>query len=329
MHISRDLPIVAASHRALSFRARMMILSGVLLVASSTPAIAQNFGFPSSESGTPEEQKTPFEFEYFDELLGTIPEKERERLCGLDKVCVELWKKGKLQIYKEGRLLEGDFNGDGVTEQAMILETDSESEAEIGMERKDYWIYISQPDEVSAAKTEAEKGSGKDPSSKTEPNAVNSDAKTAELDPGKITGIRFGKTPEIQYDKTESASKLELTPPSGVRPGATSGSAATTKPAAADSLVKGHKILLHELIPDAFNVIDFFWDPKRKGLVIDVGERLLRSTGSGITDPTQMVGVVQPGVTQKIVVVVTWNSKTNRYDVIVPVKGLKHRRRKA
>lgn len=239
-------------------RKTVLVSTLVLLTIASSSASAQDFGAAGVSNSGGEEPKTPFEFEYFDELLGTIPEKERERLCGLDKVCVELWRKGKLQIFKEGRLIEGDFNEDGITEEAMILETDSVSDAT----QKDYWIYVSQPE---------------------------------------------SEGPRIQNEIPEKSG----TPP------------------LPEKLVKGHKILLHEPIPDAFNVIDFFWDPKRKGLVIDIGERLMRSSSNGLSDPSQVTGVVQSGVAQKVVVVVTWNSKSNKFDLIVPIKGLKHRKRNA
>ena len=249
MHTHRRR-IVSALTRLTASRvgATVLILTALLTSSSAfMSAPAQSDGFPSQRSGD-DDQKTPFDFEYFDELLGTVPEKERERLCGLDKVCIDLWRKGKLQIYKEGRLLEGDFNGDGVSEQAMILETDVQSESEAPADRKDFWIHITQ---------------------------------------------------------------------------------ATDESTAPDKLVKGRKVLLHEMLPNAFNVIDFSWDAKRKGLVIDVGERLTRSTGAGISDLNQALGTVHPGRTDKVVVVVTWNDKTNKYDLLVPIKGLKHRRRNA
>lgn len=316
----------------------------MLLSYGLSAAHAENFGFPSAETQT--DQKTPFEFEYFEELLNTVPEKERERLCGLDKVCVELWRKGKLQIYKEGRLIEGDFNEDGITEQAMILETDSESEAEAGMGRKDYWIYISQPEDDKTA------------DSKSDTAALNlTPAETGGSSTGLAKETGAVSTVQMNLPARSSGAKtatIDSTSPAAAKPStAESASTAAASPAARSSaaespkteankslsgaapaalperLVKGHKVLLHEILPDAFNVIDFFWDPKRKGLVIDVGERIMRAGGMGVLDDGLRAAVVQPGHSEKVIVVVTWNPKTSKYDVLVPLKGFKHRKRNA
>lgn len=300
--------------QALRRPGRRSALLAVLLFCGMSAAHAQNFGFPGAESAA--DQKTPFEFEYFDELLNTIPEKERERLCGLDKVCVELWRKGKLQIYKEGRLIEGDFNEDGITEQAMILETDSESEAEAGMGRKDYWIYISQPEDDKPADAKSDTS---DPNAKAgESNGTNNAApekESASASPAKnaLATSSGAKTPTGQSARTDTTKTAN-------------GPAPASLP---DRLVKGHKVLLHEILPDAFNVIDFFWDPKRKGLVIDVGERIMRAGGLGVLDDGLRAAVVQPGRSEKVIVVVTWNPKTSKFDVNVPLKGFKHRKRNA
>ncbi len=275
-------------HQAVKRIGIRSVTVAMLLSSGLSAAHAENFGFPSAETQT--DQKTPFEFEYFEELLNTVPEKERERLCGLDKVCVELWRKGKLQIYKEGRLIEGDFNEDGITEQAMILETDSESEAEAGMGRKDYWIYISQPEDDKTADTKSDSPAP--------------DTKPAETGGSNNSGAA-GDNSKTEANKSLSGAALP------------------------DRLVKGHKVLLHEILPDAFNVIDFFWDPKRKGLVIDVGERIMRAGSMGVLDDGLRAAVVQPGHSEKVIVVVTWNPKTSKYDVLVPLKGFKHRKRNA
>lgn len=213
------------------------------------------------KAASPESQinETPFEFDYFQQL-DPETEPERKRLCGLDKVCIELWKKGKLQIYKEGRLIEGDFNNDGIQEQAMILETDAANE----QTGKDYWIHITQAQEQKAG-SDATPAVG---------NAANSPAKA----------------------------DAETTPIS-------------------------HKVLFDEMIPDAFNVIDFSWDEKRKSLVIDIGERVYHGTTAMTVDPTQTLMVAQQGKTDKVLVFVGWNAKTNKFELTMPVKGQKHKKR--
>ncbi len=91
------------------------------------------------------EQKTAFDYDYYEELMQPVPTKEHERLCGLDKVCIELWRKQKMEVWKEGRLFTGDFNGDGVTDEAVILEgEDPDDEAE-----KVFYVYISSKDKAT------------------------------------------------------------------------------------------------------------------------------------------------------------------------------------
>ncbi len=84
--------------------------------------------------------KVPFDFDYFEELMAPVPNHEEERLCGLDKVCVTLWKKGQLQVDQAGHILNGDFNGDGISETAIVLEQNPpDAPAD-----KSFLIYISQ-----------------------------------------------------------------------------------------------------------------------------------------------------------------------------------------
>ena len=91
---------------------------------------------PQTPPKTP--TQTPFDYDYYEELMAPVPDHEQERLCGLDKVCMTLWKKGKLQLYKEGRLFVSDFNQDGIKDEAVILEKDEPDFPE----DKDYLISI-------------------------------------------------------------------------------------------------------------------------------------------------------------------------------------------
>ena len=174
----------------------------------------------SSASST--ENKEPFEFEYFEEMMNPVESREKERLCGLDKVCVTLWKKGKLKLFKEGRLFEADFDGDGVKDEAVILEQDVEDDPMA----KEYLVYIS--------------------------------------------NVRDGQ----------------------------------------------RKILLHELVPEAQNIIDVFWDPVKKALVIDTGGRIVK------TQTMESIGgsgyMYETGKVLKVVVVVKFNAQTNKFDIFVP-----------
>lgn len=173
------------------------------------------------------EQRTPFDFDYYEDLMQPVPDKERKRLCGLDKICVELWQKQKMHVYKEGRLFTGDFNSDGITDEAVILEGEEADDPD----EKVYYIYISSKDK----------------------------------------------------DKGE------------------------------------RKLWFHEVLPDARNVVDVFFDKDKNALVIDTGGRVVRTesattsvgaSGSGYTYST--------GKVRKVVIVVLWNPKNNTYELLQP-----------
>ncbi len=81
----------------------------------------------------------PFEYEYFAEMVSLSPQKEKIRLCGLDKVCMEMWKSGRLAVMKNGKFVLGNFDGTGDSEEAMILEQDSKTGA------RDYFVFVTSP----------------------------------------------------------------------------------------------------------------------------------------------------------------------------------------
>lgn len=254
----------------ITFMAVAVILLGVtggsalaqssLITKDSLIAQAPSTGAPEAPAEEASAPQTPFEYDYFEELMEPAPH-ESERLCGLDKVCVKLWKSGKLEVYKEGRLLEGDFNGDGVADAAMILEKDSKTE-QVG---KDYWIYVSTA--AAAAKSDAA-------------SATKSDA--------------------------AAAAKTDAPP-----------------------VKEGHKLMLYSQIPDAFNVVEFGWDEEKKALVIDIGERIMHTNASMYMDPAGMVGNNMSGKTEKVLVLVSWNPTSQKYEMHEPVKSRKHKGKKS
>lgn len=217
--------------------ARRVILScaGILFTASfqgnereawsaedgTKPASSAQPGSTAVNEGS--ENKEPFEFDYYETLMNPLETRQRERLCGLDKVCIELWRKGKLQINKEGRLFSWDFNGDGKADEAVILEEDDEDDPA----SKNYLVYIT-------------------------------------------TTSEDGKT----------------------------------------------KILFHELLPEAHNVIDVFVDKTKNALVIDTGGRIVR------TQTHLSYGYdgayYQSGQTLKVVVVVHFDPKLGKFQSLVP-----------
>ena len=173
------------------------------------------------------EQKTAFDFDYYEELMDPLPGKEHERLCGLDKVCVELWRKQKMQVWKEGRLFTGDFNGDGSTDEAVILEGEDPDDED----EKVFYIYISSKD--------------------------------------KATGKR--------------------------------------------------KVEFHELLTEAKNIVDVFWDKNKNALVIDTGGRVVRTESATASVGAAGVGYSYPtDKVLKVVLVVSWDAKANKYELIQP-----------
>ena len=199
--------------------------------ASNDPKAASS-AEQKSASAAPDagEKRTPFDYEYFEELMNSIhavsnpnEAKESERLCGLDSYCITLWKKGQLQVYKDGRLISGDFNGDGISDDAFITERDKNG----GASGKEYAISITT----------------------------------------KVNG-------------------------------------------------KG-KILMHQTLREANNIVEFFWDADKKAIVIDTGKRVVKTatvtnvTGSGFKNESNQ--------NFKVVATVTWNPKTEKFDLLYPV----------
>lgn len=204
-----------------------LLASMLLAILPGSPVIAEGAVPTSNPPAAEEEKKDPFEYEYFEDLVSPVPAHEEERLCGLDKVCVTLWKKGKLQIYKQGRLFEGDFNFDSKPDEAVILEKDDPDDPT----GKEYYIYIS-----------SKEGNER-------------------------------------------------------------------------------KVLLHELIPGAPNIIDVFIDRVKNAIVIDTGGRITRTSSIGSVGGSGYV--YETGQVIKVVVVIVWNAKSGKFDLITPGFGKK------
>lgn len=204
-----------------SLRASLVIVTAVCSCFIFAPAFSEE----AKKDEKPKPQ-TAFEFDEFQGMVAGVPNNEVERLCGLDKICVTLWKKGKLQIYKEGRVFRGDFNQDGVQDEAIILERDASDD---DPEDKEFLVCIT-------------------------------------------------------------------TPENGL-----------------------HKVLLHEVIPGANNVVEVFVDEARKALVIDTGGRIIRSQSMASYGDMPLYPASAKEI--KVVVLVVWNPKTKRFDLVTPALG--------
>ena len=126
----------------------LQALIACLLLASPLTALAEEGSADNNKTGgqpaqgQPAQGKSAFEFDFYDQIMNPLLTREDERLCGLDKACIDLWRKGKLQIFKEGNLFTADFNMDGKPDTAMILEKYIDDDPT----DKAYYIYISTKD---------------------------------------------------------------------------------------------------------------------------------------------------------------------------------------
>lgn len=80
-------------------------------------------------------QLEAFDYGLFEQMLSQSPRREKVRLCGLDKVCMEMWKDGRLAIGRRGKLVMADFDLDGSVDRAILLEQDV-------ADRKDFYILV-------------------------------------------------------------------------------------------------------------------------------------------------------------------------------------------
>ena len=294
------LPQTAFSAESTSYR----LADSATAASNRSEAASSEETGASAGSNSPDEsaEQSPFEYEYFEELIEPIEGGGTERLCGLDKVCVTLWKKGKLQIYKEGRLLEGDFNNNGIPDEAIVLEKDL----------ADATTNQNATDTASDAKGNSTNNASKHETTKTGQATSNSVPLGGT---GKEYWILISeKTPELS-DPTSAAAAVPAT--------ATANAEKSNSSVPENPNARKHKLLLHEKIPDAFNIVDFFVDAKKNALVVDIGERIMHTTSSMGLDPSATLGASMQGITQKVVVVIAWNSQTQKFDIIEPVKSHK------
>lgn len=116
-------------------KAKVLMLALTVSICLTGLALTKS---SAEETATPAAQITPFDYDFYTELMSPIPNSSDERLQGLDKNLMSLWRQEKLQVQKEGRILSGDFNGDGIADEAILLEKDSDEDPS----GKDVWIAI-------------------------------------------------------------------------------------------------------------------------------------------------------------------------------------------
>ena len=116
-------------------KARVLFLASIVSICLTGLALTTCF---AEESSTKLAQLTPFDYDSYTDLMSPIPNSSDERLQGLDKSLMNLWRQEKLQVQKEGHMLSGDFNGDGVADDSILLEKDSDEDPA----GKDVWIAI-------------------------------------------------------------------------------------------------------------------------------------------------------------------------------------------
>lgn len=125
----------------------VLYLGCALLSLSSCIAVLADDSAPSNSTeptvtSSPAQEKV-FDFDFYKSMVDPLNGDGSERLCGLDQACIELWHKEKLEIYKDGRLFSGDFNGDGKLDEAIILEKDNPKM----MLGKEFYILITTTDD--------------------------------------------------------------------------------------------------------------------------------------------------------------------------------------
>lgn len=88
------------------------------------------------------EQIIYFDYDEFLAVRSLDPEMQESRLCGLNKVCMRLWKNGEMKVPEHGMVVRADFDGDGETDIGVAMERDKPNE----LEGLDYFV-------MAAAKT--------------------------------------------------------------------------------------------------------------------------------------------------------------------------------
>lgn len=70
------------------------------------------------------EKPAYFDYNEFEAVRALDPNMSNARLCGMNKVCMKLWKNGEMLATEHGMVVRADFNGDGQTDIAVALEKD-------------------------------------------------------------------------------------------------------------------------------------------------------------------------------------------------------------
>lgn len=71
-----------------------------------------------------------FDYNEFIAVRSLDPTLSEARLCGLNKVCMKLWKNGELMVPEHGMVVRADFDSDGVTDVGVAMERDKTAPAE-------------------------------------------------------------------------------------------------------------------------------------------------------------------------------------------------------
>lgn len=79
-----------------------------------------------------------FDYQEFAAIKALAPEMEDARLCGLNKVCMRLWRDGEMSVPEHGMVVREDLDSDGATDVAVMLEKDK-PKVEEGL---DYFIIM-------------------------------------------------------------------------------------------------------------------------------------------------------------------------------------------
>lgn len=77
-----------------------------------------------------------FDYQEFIAVRALDPEMAEARLCGMNKMCMRLWKNGELMATEHGMVVRADFNEDGERDIGIAMEKDK-PEPEEGI---DYFI---------------------------------------------------------------------------------------------------------------------------------------------------------------------------------------------
>ncbi len=163
------------------------------------------------------------DYQEFAAIKALAPEMEGARLCGLNKVCMRLWRDGEMSVPEHGMVVREDLDGDGAGDVAVMLEKDKPKEEE-GL---DYFIIM--------------------------------------------------------------ANRSSL----------------------------GWKLLGLKQIEDARSIVCAAWDPDKKSVAVDAGERHLVSESTVTMEDGRLIGGLRQhsGNVEIVYTYVTFNPKTKKFDI--------------